>query len=377
MWGRLSLSHHNITDKSKSVTIFTLPTYIELDISKSTHYIGRIANPDESKFQHKVQHGLPLPFLSGTHCSISRKVDELKNITYIITDYSANGTYVKKCSQSSSTKSHDTADFDSLKPIGFSKSVEISDNDQIVFKLINTKNVVCYTFHSLFSLPEVYSGIILEPSSSSSSGGQHSTSASSQSQPHIYETQINNLKSEILSLETRIAADIKAIEGLQKENIAYERDVSLLNEKIVNFQKEISKLTDQLRAIESNLSATEANNRKLKDTIDDHTSKHSELLLKYNNTVQDMTFNASQVSHRDAVINELTVSKTDETKKRQELQRKYDGLIQQLETEKEKNSLLTDGSLGFQILVRDQEIEIDALKVGVRWVKYNIYVCMY
>jgi hypothetical protein len=45
MWGKLALISKQVEDKNSAVVI---PQAIELDISKTTHFIGRIPNPGNS-----------------------------------------------------------------------------------------------------------------------------------------------------------------------------------------------------------------------------------------------------------------------------------------------------------------------------------------
>ena len=409
MWGRLSLTYYqssksasssDCTDESskgiilnsdristdKSVPI-SFPFLIDLDISKSQHFVGRLPNPDESKFQHKMQHAIPVSFFSATHFGISRKCttesssstvndttsdnsnnnNDVPKVKYILTDYSTNGTYLKP-SNGTVISTIDTNALENLKPVGYSKSVEINDNDVIIFKF-KGQNTFCYTFHSLYCLPEVFDGITTSKLSTLNSSLQQQpqqpidSSQQNSMNNNIYDIQILNLKNEIRNLEDRVSNYTRTVENLQKENMSYTRDITLLKDKNSLLTKELKKINEDYHDLENNLTAIEANNRKLKDFNDDANDRITELLNKINILNNEIMYKTDQVESRDSIMRELTQAKADEVNKRKDVQKKYDSAVYLLEIEKSRNVRLTDANTLLQSIAGDRETEIENHKV--------------
>ncbi len=207
MWGILTL---NQPEGSKFSAI---PVLIDLDVSKSSHFIGRVPNP-AAHFQHRIQHVIPLAFMSSTHCSISVEfsVDGLNHRRYLVTDYSTNGTFVRRASGDEQRNIEDLP----AELVGNENSVEICNGDFLSFKFKGSPSIN-YEFQTQFLNPL---GSFLTHIDSTALPCTPSSSSVAQIQAEldlVVSQQVSQLREELTHVEDRLRQSSSKTVLLQQE----------------------------------------------------------------------------------------------------------------------------------------------------------------
>lgn len=336
MWGRLTLT-------TPADNKLLCPNVIDLDSSKSCHFIGRLSNPS-AQFKHKSQHALSVTFLSATHCSISIDTSDANHIKYILTDHSTNGTFIKY-------RNHTTVDEAVL--VGNSNWVNIGNNDEIVFKFKGSQSII-YKFTACSEPLEVnLPGIV----SSAASVHSHQSSANQS----LVQQQVQQLQDDLKVTEERLASTIAKYEAVQAESAGHQREVISLQDRITTLESDLVKSKESLDMFESNLSATEAFNRKLKTQVQDLKDSSAALVSKLENNAEEVRHKSDQVGKRDALITELNQALASETNARTTAESEIVSLRSRLEEESLRSSRLTSANALLQSVIGERDAVITTL----------------
>lgn len=254
MWGELVLLQDS-DQGTDSKRLPTIPDVIELDVSKSVHFVGRVPNPAQNgSWHHRTQHSIPLAYLSSTHFSIALENEVSKSSpTFVITDFSTNGTFLRNSSSPSSTL------------IGNGNTAVIHHGDEISLKFKSAS--LTYKFSALEHAP-------LIPLNATKDGPEMET------QYAVAQQQILQLQEEVARLEQRIATNLSKTEKFQSTCNSQAKEIASLKSFLSEKDDTISKLNDNLQTSNSTLAATDAFNRKLKDQIHDFKAELAEAAAK-------------------------------------------------------------------------------------------------
>lgn len=253
-----------IAEDLESKNYPTIPLFIDLDVSKKTHFIGRVPNPAVTAkgFKHKTQHVIPLSFLSSTHCSVSKEISHANRdeINYYVRDYSSNGTFIRRGS-------------DEIE-VGQGKILQIYENDVISFKFKGTSSI-CYKFstHSIDNSPQ-----------------------------NFEQQQVIKLQEELLKVESRLASTSNKLETFQKDCSNQNRQIIELKETLETKDLEIKELGKNLQIANDSQAAAEAYAFKLKRNIEDNKIMMTELKLTIEKLTDDLKHKNEQVTNRNHTI---------------------------------------------------------------------------
>ena len=130
------------------------------------------------------------------------------------------------------------------------------------------------------------------------------------------ESQLSRLQEELTAVEGRLKDTISKNENLQKENYDTANVVQSLQATISHKDSEIVTLIQSSNALEANVAATEAFARKLKDEAQDLRQKNLEISSKLDSVTADAKYKADQVVSRDRMLLEANRVSTEERQRR-------------------------------------------------------------
>ena len=230
--------------------------------------IGRTFTPtSRTRFSHRSQHAIILPYLSSTHISISITFDETtQQPIYTLKDYnSSNGTYIKY---------HNSTDtLENATKLDPGQSVTLSADDIIVFKF-GRVHPVAYRFTPLSTAPALTFPTATTATTNTDANAvpTNTTAASTtatittppapivatESSDILLKNQIIQLQGDLNILNNRHLQNTTKLEAYQTEKNNYERDIVQYKETIDKLNNDMIRYKDSIFALESNASATEA-----------------------------------------------------------------------------------------------------------------------
>ena len=364
------------TEDSSSV-----PNKIELFHDQC--FFGRFSEPvknTENNFLHDSQVLIPCAYVSATHFSIAiqRSNHPTSMISYVIRDYSRNGTYIN----------------DSTEPIGkHERTLHPNDTISFIYKAMtciiylftvdssvqasvgghlttpfnrSNKQVHPVTFHTKRNIDDHNhnKSIIMDQPVDCEDSSKYA-SMKSQSE-HITEglnRQVQSLESEVRALDERL--QIQSNKMLIQANTIdkYESKMRVDEKTIDALNAELSDWKERSTATEANCSAIEARCCILTDTIEQNKTDIRELRHKMTALNEELLSKTEQLDTRRAFVEDNHKMLLAEKDKRKHVQDKLHIQTIQNASLQDRVDRMLMANQALQSVVADKELSINQLKV--------------
>lgn len=287
---------------------------------------------------------MPAPFLSHTHFSIN--VDR-KDGTISVTDYSRNGTYIKRNKIHTDNENIADENVDAVKIddinnkeecelIGSNKTVTVLDGDAIVLRFKQENKL-------MFCLKlEKGSKLVDTPPNGSPTSMVLSADDSLQSQ-------ITTLLAENSKQERVIAESLAKNENLSKELLSVNRELTNLQTIAQSKDTTITEMTEVIKEFETVSSAKDARLHQFEGQIESLQQEYSELKSKHAILSEDLLRKSELIEKRDEMIN--TANQAYENEKKQVIE-----LSAKLEVAEVNNKNAVNANLALQDLIQDRSM---------------------
>lgn len=285
-----------------------------------------------------------MPFLSHTHFSLN--IDR-NDGTISVTDYSRNGTYIKRNKTITETKNDDAIvpeNIDTIKNddnnkdfelIGSNKTSTINDGDSIVLRF-KQENKLTFNF-KLEPGIKLHDGVGVPPNGSPTVlSGEDSL-----------QSQVTTLLAENSKQERIIAENVAKSETLSKELLSLNRELANLQTTLQSKDTTIAEFNETIAEFESVSAAKNARIHQCEEQLETLKQENAELMTKHSIITEDLSRKTELIEKRDELINQS--NKAYEVEKKLVLE-----LSDKLEEEERKNYNSVNMTLALQDLIKDR-----------------------
>lgn len=304
----------------------------EIVLCDTPTFVGRISKPQQSTlkegdpvFTHSSQSVIPCMIISSTHFSIAIDESKPNHTTYLVRDYSRNGTFV-----------------DNML-VGTADTKEIQDGADISFRYREEVRII-YRF-------------VVEPAPKV----DHSTTVDSITQ--AFNQQIVTLQSEANQFEQRLQQCTEQLNETKVELEKANRKVRQEEKALTAHQETIKDLQERIRITEANAAANQARNTILQDELEDKEMELKDYKQKIHSLQDELKEKNIQLETRKHLLDDHNKLLSQEKRQRIHSEALYQELHNQVTTYEEKNIRLTTANQTLQDEIREHEIQLHSVQV--------------